>query len=88
MCNISFEHSPYTLYAFCDPEAIRTLDLLLRRQLLYPAELPDPLLKQNRQSAVRSHLHTAYCLFVVGETGFERQRATVCDPLAPNQMST
>ena len=24
---------------FCDPAAIRTQDLLLRRQLLYPAEL-------------------------------------------------
>ena len=27
------------LEAFCDPAAIRTQDLLLRRQLLYPAEL-------------------------------------------------
>ena len=26
---------------FCDPDWIRTNDLLLRRQLLYPAELPD-----------------------------------------------
>ncbi len=25
----------------CDPDWIRTNDLLLRRQLLYPAELPD-----------------------------------------------
>lgn len=30
---------------------------------------------------------TAYCLiFFVGETGFERQRPTVCDSLVPNQM--
>src|SRR6187431_511416 len=28
-----------SLFLSCDPEAIRTLDLLLRRQLLYPAEL-------------------------------------------------
>ena len=27
--------------AFCDPDAIRTRDRLLRRQMLYPAELPD-----------------------------------------------
>ena len=27
----------------CDPDAIRTRDRLLRRQMLYPAELPDPL---------------------------------------------
>jgi hypothetical protein len=27
---------------FCDPVWIRTKDLLLRRQLLYPAELQDP----------------------------------------------
>jgi hypothetical protein len=26
---------------FCDPDWIRTNGLLLRRQLLYPAELPD-----------------------------------------------
>gem|GEM_PF-3618035 len=26
----------------CDPAAIRTRDRLLRRQLLYPTELPDP----------------------------------------------
>lgn len=26
----------------CDPDAIRTRDRLLRRQMLYPAELPDP----------------------------------------------
>ena len=26
---------------FCDPDGTRTHDLLLRRQLLYPAELPD-----------------------------------------------
>ena len=26
---------------FRDPDRIRTCDLLLRRQLLYPAELPD-----------------------------------------------
>ena len=25
-----------------DPEGIRTPDRLLRRQMLYPAELPDP----------------------------------------------
>ena len=27
--------------AKCDPDWIRTNDLLLRRQLLYPTELPD-----------------------------------------------
>ena len=26
---------------FCDPDATRTHDRLLRRQMLYPAELPD-----------------------------------------------
>ena len=26
----------------CDPDGIRTHDRLLRRQMLYPAELPDP----------------------------------------------
>ena len=33
------------LACVCDPDWIRTNDLLLRRQLLYPAELPDRLLK-------------------------------------------
>ncbi len=28
-----------TDFLFCDPDTIRTCDLLLRRQLLYPAEL-------------------------------------------------
>lgn len=28
----------------CDPDAIRTRDRLLRRQMLYPAELPDLIL--------------------------------------------
>ncbi len=28
---------------FCDPDRIQTCDLLLRRQLLYSAELPDRL---------------------------------------------
>ena len=28
-------------YSFGDPDRIRTYDLLLRRQLLYPAELRD-----------------------------------------------
>ncbi len=28
---------------FCDPDATRTHDRLLRRQMLYPAELPDHL---------------------------------------------
>ncbi len=37
---------------------IRTHDLLLRRQLLYPAELPD----QNEKGS-EQYLHTAYCLF-------------------------
>ena len=32
----------YHLYPSCDPDGTRTHDLLLRRQLLYPAELPDP----------------------------------------------
>ena len=38
-----------------DPDVIRTHDLLLRRQLLYPAELPDRNQK-NRQSAIRSFI--------------------------------
>ena len=32
-----------TCSLFCDPDAIRTRDRLLRRQMLYPAELPDHL---------------------------------------------
>ena len=31
-----------------DPDWIRTNDLLLRRQLLYPAELPDPIMDDVR----------------------------------------
>lgn len=30
---------PY--YFFCDPEWIRTIDLFIRSELLYPAELRD-----------------------------------------------
>ena len=30
-----------SVFGFSDPEGIRTLDLRLRRALLYPAELPD-----------------------------------------------
>ena len=36
---ISYHHSPINLN--CDPDWIRTNDLLLRRQLLYPTELQD-----------------------------------------------
>ncbi len=32
--------SPSQVY-YSDPDAIRTRDRLLRRQMLYPAELPD-----------------------------------------------
>ena len=31
-----------TGFSSCDPDATRTHDRLLRRQMLYPAELPDP----------------------------------------------
>ncbi len=31
----------YSLLLCCDPDRIRTCDRLLRRQMLYPAELPD-----------------------------------------------
>ncbi len=41
----------------CDREGIRTPDRLLRRQMLYPAELRDPML--------------FYFLSVVGVAGFE-----------------
>ena len=37
------------LSALSDPDVIRTHDLLLRRQLLYPAELPDQKLGLNDQ---------------------------------------
>lgn len=30
----------------CDPDWIKTNDLLLRRQLLYSTELPDPIIKE------------------------------------------
>lgn len=30
----------------CDPDWIQTNDLLLRRQLLYSTELPDPIIKE------------------------------------------
>ncbi len=35
------------LYLLCDPDAIRTHDLLLRRQLLYPAELRNQYKRKN-----------------------------------------
>ena len=34
-----------TFLNLCDPDWIRTNDLLLRRQLLYPTELPDHFFK-------------------------------------------
>ena len=45
-------HKPLILCRFGGPGRIRTLDPLLRRQLLYPAELRDrfPLLRQPRPS--------------------------------------
>jgi hypothetical protein len=38
---------------FCDPDWIRTNDLLLRRQLLYPTELPD-LLKSGKYKRIQN----------------------------------
>ena len=50
-------------YSLSDPEGIRTPDRLLRRQMLYPAELRDQLsIKKERQPS---------CLFFVGVAGFE-----------------
>ena len=37
-------------YVFCDRVGIRTQDLLLRRQLLYPAELLDLCIPHTSQS--------------------------------------
>ncbi len=37
-----------TIDYFCDPDWIRTNGLLLRRQLLYPAELPDRIIKNRK----------------------------------------
>ncbi len=39
-------NSSRLLKILCDPDWIRTNDLLLRRQLLYPTELPDHLFKK------------------------------------------
>ena len=36
-----------TDFNFCDPDRIRTCDRLLRRQMLYPAELRDQRFKSN-----------------------------------------
>jgi hypothetical protein len=36
---LAFNPFDFVVFYFCDPDAIRTRDLLLRRQLLYPAEL-------------------------------------------------
>ena len=36
------------MLCFSDPEWIRTIDLLLRRQLLYPTELPDRFLGRGK----------------------------------------
>ena len=38
---VSSRRIPQLLYIICDPDGIRTHDRLLRRQMLYPAELPD-----------------------------------------------
>ncbi len=38
------KRGPKTSFKFSEPDWIRTNDLLLRRQLLYPAELPVQLL--------------------------------------------
>jgi hypothetical protein len=40
---------------FCDPDWIQTNDLLLRRQLLYSAELPD-LIKAGKDKGMRIKL--------------------------------
>ena len=45
-------------FCFCDRARIRTWDRLLRRQVLYPAELRDP---DRRSNSV----------FIVGVAGFE-----------------
>ena len=39
--------------SLCDPDAIRTRDLLLRRQLLYPAELRNHFLRVRIYSFMR-----------------------------------
>ncbi len=39
-CNI-YTKKESRLGLSCDPDATRTHDRLLRRQMLYPAELPD-----------------------------------------------
>ena len=40
------------LSLLCDPVGIRTRDPQLRRLLLYPAELPDPRVRQSRAMTV------------------------------------
>ena len=42
-CGNKKAQQPYDYWASSDPVWIRTKDLLLRRQLLYPAELRDPM---------------------------------------------
>ena len=45
---LSPRHIPQLLYIICDPDGIRTHDRLLRRQMLYPAELPDQTAEKTR----------------------------------------
>ena len=52
-----------TFLSLRDPEGIRTPDRLLRRQMLYPAELRD-------QSSIKKERQPS-CLFFVGVAGFE-----------------
>ena len=42
----------FELSLLCDPVGIRTRDPQLRRLLLYPAELPDPRVRQSRAKTV------------------------------------
>jgi hypothetical protein len=44
------------LFLICDPEAIRTLDLLLRRQLLYPTELRSHYLIFNLTADIKAFI--------------------------------
>jgi hypothetical protein len=61
---------------------IRTHDLLLRRQLLYPAELPD----LSNEKGSEQYLHTAYCLFSRRGDRIRTPAGAACDTLVSNQM--
>ena len=69
-CNIRYilhiNQNSHREVAVCDPDAIRTRDRLLRRQLLYPAELPDHyihriLRKSDVPTLLGKHLIRLHC---------------------------